>query len=150
MRFLYLVCEMCRFIIKLFYPEQMFTLDQIKETHAKVKSGADFPKYVQDMKALGVISYTQYVADGHTVYNGENHKVDLPSKYGPFTIAETADTEQLKYHLKIHQAGETDYLTFCEQVAANGVQKWIVDMQTLTCTYYDAAGNVMVAEQIPG
>ena len=27
----------------------MFTLDQIKEAHAKVKSGADFPGYVQEL-----------------------------------------------------------------------------------------------------
>ncbi len=128
----------------------MFTLDQIKAIHAKVKSGADFPRYVQDMKALGIINYIQYVADGYTVYNGENHKAVSPPKYGPFVIAGTADTKQLKHHLKIHQAGETDYFTFCEQAATDGVDKWIMDIQNLTCAYYDQAGNVMVTEKIPG
>ena len=28
----------------------MFTENQIKETHSKVKSGADFPAYIQDLK----------------------------------------------------------------------------------------------------
>ena len=27
----------------------MFTIAQIKEAHDKVKSGADFPKYIQDL-----------------------------------------------------------------------------------------------------
>ena len=45
----------------------MFTIDQIKEAHSKVKSGADFPQYVQDLIKLGVIHYTTYVRDGHTV-----------------------------------------------------------------------------------
>lgn len=27
----------------------MFTLDQIKAAHNKVKSGADFPAYIQDL-----------------------------------------------------------------------------------------------------
>ena len=48
----------------------MFTIEQIKEAHAKVKSGADFPKYVKEMKTLGVVSYDHYVADGHTNYYG--------------------------------------------------------------------------------
>lgn len=127
----------------------MFTLDQIKATHAKVKSGADFPQYVQDMKTLGVINYTQYVSDGQTVYQGNDQSITSPSKYGPFTIADNSDINQLKHHLKIHQAGETDYLTFCQQVAEDGVEKWTVDMLALTCTYYDKAGNTMLTETIP-
>ena len=33
----------------------MFTLEQIKLAHSKVKSGADFPAYIKELKALGVI-----------------------------------------------------------------------------------------------
>lgn len=32
----------------------MFTIQQIKDAHSKVKSGADFPAYIQDIKKLGV------------------------------------------------------------------------------------------------
>ncbi len=32
----------------------MFTIEQIKEAHAKVKSGADFPNYIHDLIILGV------------------------------------------------------------------------------------------------
>ncbi|MGB4398918.1 MAG: DUF1398 family protein [Daejeonella sp.] len=35
----------------------MFTAEQIKAAHSKVKSGADFPAYIQDIKALGVTGY---------------------------------------------------------------------------------------------
>ncbi len=28
----------------------MFTVEQIKTAHSKVKSGADFPAYIQDIK----------------------------------------------------------------------------------------------------
>lgn len=28
----------------------MFTITQIENAHSKVKSGADFPKYIQDLK----------------------------------------------------------------------------------------------------
>jgi hypothetical protein len=32
----------------------MFTIAQIKKAHSKVKSGEDFPVYIQDLIALGV------------------------------------------------------------------------------------------------
>lgn len=39
------------------YNNDMFTLDQIREAHVKVKSGADFPHYIQDLIVLGVQKY---------------------------------------------------------------------------------------------
>lgn len=36
----------------------MFTIEQIKEAHSKVKSGADFPNYIQDLIILGVKDMT--------------------------------------------------------------------------------------------
>jgi len=128
----------------------MFTLDQIKQAHTKVKSGADFPQYVQDLRQLGIQQYSQYVADGHTVYIGEGHQIEAPAQYGPFTVANIANTPSLQHHLRIHQAGETDYLTFCRHAAEDGVEKWTMDLLAMTCTYYDTAGNIMVVEKIPG
>ena len=51
----------------------MFTAEQIKAAHSKVKSGADFPSYIQEIKALGVTHYEAYVTDGHIDY----HRVSL-------------------------------------------------------------------------
>lgn len=33
--------------------ENMFTIEQIKTAHSQVKSGADFPAYIQEIKKLG-------------------------------------------------------------------------------------------------
>jgi len=74
----------------------MFTIDQIKAAHSNVKSGADFPRYIQDVKALGVTSYSQYVTDGHTIYNGNGHRAEAPAKYDALTIAKTGNGESLK------------------------------------------------------
>ncbi len=35
----------------------MFDLKEIKEAHAKVKTGADFPRFVQELIKLGVKKY---------------------------------------------------------------------------------------------
>jgi hypothetical protein len=43
----------------------MFTLEQIKQAHDKVQTGADFPNYIQDLINLGVEDMTLFVNDGH-------------------------------------------------------------------------------------
>ena len=129
----------------------MFTVDQIKAAHSKVKSGADFPNYVKELIALGVTSYTNYVEDGHTDYEGRhNYRTQSGAKYEPLPVADTSDMQRFKHALKIHQHGQTDYLTFCRQAGETGTEKWIVDMAEMTCTYYDKQGNKMLVEAIPG
>lgn len=51
----------------------MFTLNQIEEEHSNVKSGDDFPKYIQALKKLGVVKFETWVLNSHTVYYETNH-----------------------------------------------------------------------------
>jgi len=128
----------------------MFTIDQIKQKHSKVKSGADFPKYFQEIKELGVLQYETFVYDGHTNYAGvNNYRVSSPAKYETLAVNEISNAEQFKSDLKAHQQGKTDYLTFCNICARLGIDKWVVSMDKLTCTYYDKAGNEILVETIP-
>lgn len=128
----------------------MFTLQQIKTAHSKVKTGANFPAYIKEIKQLGVTGYETFVADGHTVYAGANNYVTTaPAKYAGVIIAAIASAEQFKAGLKEHQQGKTDFLTFIIMCASTGIEKWVVAMDEMTCTYYDKAGNEILAEQIP-
>jgi uncharacterized protein YbcV (DUF1398 family) len=128
----------------------MFTIEQIKTAHSKVKSGADFPAYIQEMKSLGVHAYVHFVKDGHIEYYGTNDfKIAAPAKWTAVEIAETASAGKLKHVLAIHQQGQTDYPTFCKQSAEAGVEKWMVDMIKMICTYYDKAENEILVEAIP-
>jgi uncharacterized protein YbcV (DUF1398 family) len=128
----------------------MFTIQQIHEAHSKVKSGADFPKYMQDIIALGVTSFETFVFDNHTNYYGSN---DFQTSSIGFSetlvIANESNVEQFKSDLKAHQQGKTDYMTFLNDCAKSGVEKWIVVMDKMTCSYYDLGGNEMVVEVIP-
>jgi len=129
----------------------MFTIEQIKAAHAKVKSGKDFPAYIQDLIAFGVTGYSTFVSDGHTDFNGtNNYVVQWPARYALLPIAAAGNTEKLKHNLIVHQQGQTDYPTFCRQAGEAGVVKWTVDTQAMTCTYYDVAGDAMLVEAIPG
>lgn len=128
----------------------MFTVDQIKTAHSKVKSGADFPAYIQEIKLLGVTQYECYAQDGHIDYHGaNNYTATVPPKYETLNIAEKANVDQFKADLKAHQEGKTDYLTFINMCATFGVEKWQVNIGKMTCIYFDKSGNEILVEQIP-
>lgn len=129
---------------------KMFTIDLIKTAHSNVKSGADFPAYIRDIKKLGVTFYETFVTDGHTEYYGDNDfKTSSAAKYDALTIAQVSNIEQFKADIKAHQQGKTDYPTFCNDCAKSGIEKWAVCMDKMTCTYYDIAGKELLIEQIP-
>lgn len=129
----------------------MFTAEQIKEAHSKVKSGADFPKYIQEIKGLGVTAFETWVIDSHTEYFGKNHyQTKSEPMYENLLIADNSDKEKFNHYLQIHQQGETDYFTFCRDCAETGIEKWFVCLDAMTCTYYNKAGKEILVEQIPG
>jgi len=128
----------------------MFTLQQIKAAHAKVKTGADFPAYVKEIKDLGLQYYEFFVSDGRAVYHGDDDfTITGPSIYQEKKIAADASPESVRQIISEHQQGKSGFLTFCELVARAGVEKWVVDGQTMLCSYYNLQGNTMVAEPIP-
>ena len=128
----------------------MFQLKDIKEAHSKVKSGSDFPSYVQDLIKLGVNKYDTYVSDGHSLFFGDNdYRLQSEPKYAALEVANRSDRERFTHYLKIHQQAQTDYPTFCKHSAETGVEKWTVDMKEMTCTYYDKADRKIFEESIP-
>ena len=128
----------------------MFTLDQISTAHSKVKSGADFPKYIQEIKILGVVQYETFVVDGHVEYYGaQNFSLKAPEKYSPLTVAGTLNETVFKVGLKAHQEGKTDYPCFINMCAEAGIEKWTVNLDLMNCTYFDTTGNIVLEETIP-
>jgi len=127
----------------------MFTVEQIQTAHSKVKSGADFPSYIKEIKSLGVTHYETYVKDGHTDYHGaNNYTVTVPAKYEPLIIADTVKKDAFKAELLAHQQGKTTYLSFIKICAIFGIEKWEICMDTMSCIYYDKAGNEILVETL--
>ncbi len=128
----------------------MFAVEQIEQAHDKVKSGADFPKYIQEIKALGVVAFETWVKDSHTEYFGlNNYQTKSNPQYNTLTISEVTDKEKFSHYLKIHQQGQTDYYTFCTHCAETGIEKWIVSLDKMTCIYFNKAENEILEERIP-
>lgn len=127
-----------------------FTAEQLMVIHGKVKSGADFPSYIKEIKALGVTHYETYVSDGHINYYGANSYVaKVPAKYETLTIAENLNIDVFKAELLAHQQGKTNFLTFIRMCAETGIKKWEICMDKMTCTYFDKSGKEALTEQIP-
>lgn len=128
----------------------MFTIKQIKAAHAKVKSGADFPGYVQEIKVLGLTRYEFMLSNGRTIYFGEDgYRVEAPTIFPEQVINQSSSVSALQHTIKIHQQGETDFLTFCRMAAEAGVHHWEVNTQTMLCTYFNCDNVAMIAEPIP-
>ena len=128
----------------------MFTVEQIKTAHSKVKSGADFPNYIRDLEKLGVTGYETYVRDGHSVFFGHSfYTTRSDAKYPILVVANDSNKSLFINELKKHQQGKTDYMTFCRTAAEFGVEKWVVDIEKMTCIYLDKSGHQLLVEQIP-
>jgi|SRR5690554_1239299 len=128
----------------------MFTVEEIELAHSKVKTGAEFPKYIEEIKGLGVTGFETWVRDSHTNYFGKNEfQTKSKPKYEALTIADKSDKDSFRQYLKSHQKGETDYFIFCKHCAETGIEKWVMDLEQMTCTYYDKAKNEILVEKVP-
>jgi len=128
----------------------MFTIEQIELAHSKVKSGAEFPKYIQEIKEIGVTTFETWVTDSHTKYFAKNDfQTKSKPKYEKLNIADFSSKNKFEEYLKIHQKGETDYFTFCKHCAETGIVKWVVDLAKMKCTYFDKDQNEILVEIVP-
>ncbi|MFP3834183.1 DUF1398 domain-containing protein [Chryseobacterium sp. SIMBA_028] len=128
-----------------------FTINDITAAHQKVKSGADFPQYIKAIKKLGVSHYTAYVGDGNTEYfDTDNQSAQTGRKYDNLIVSEKVNLDHFKIRLKLHQQGGTDYMTFCNDCAENGIEGWVMNLNGMTCTYFDKERKDILIEQIPG
>lgn len=123
-----------------------FTLEQITQAQGK---STNFPLFIQNLRILGVTDFVTSVSDGHTDYFDTDKESVNSEPTHDFLIAEKADSEKFLDCLKLQQSGATDFTEFCKDFAENGIDCWIVDLQKMTCTYYDKTGNEILVEKIP-
>jgi uncharacterized protein YbcV (DUF1398 family) len=126
----------------------MFTLEQINDLHDRLGRAETLAEYLRGLRAIGVVCFDSYLADGHSEFFGGGHSVVSPPAHHQLAVAETGDREEFLRHLKLHEQGKTSYVEMSEGLARSGIEKWTMDTGKLTVTYYDKAGNEMLAERI--
>ena len=125
----------------------MFTLERIEAAQAKVDSNADFARFVRELKEMGVERYEAHMADGHVEYYGLGGTyVQTRSKFASVPVAPSVDFERMKGSLRAYRRDSTDFVTFFKDMAGAGVSKYVVDIDAMTSTYYDAVGGVIVSD----
>ncbi|MDQ0475654.1 MULTISPECIES: DUF1398 domain-containing protein [Chryseobacterium] len=124
-----------------------FTSEQIHE--AQTESGNIFPVLIRQLKLLGVVNFITFVTDGHTDYFDDEKESITSEATHDLLISENTNAEKFLERLKLHQNGGTNFQTFCQDCAENGIDCWIVDLQKMTCTYYDKSGKEILVEKIP-
>ncbi|WP_369753662.1 DUF1398 domain-containing protein [Flavobacterium sp. WC2409] len=128
----------------------MFTLEQIKQAYDKVQTESDFAIYIQELIHLGIKGYDTIVSDSRVVYYSDtDYEVSTDKKYEPLYITPTGNKERFIECLVMHESGQTDYFTFCQQAAQCGIAKWRIDIIEMTCTYLTTAGDALIIEKIP-
>ena len=130
----------------------MFSIKEIKASESKIKTGTDFPQFIKEIKEMGVVRNDVYVSTGLCVYfDNDDYSVQTsPDEYPPsLVINDESSADKLKHALEVHQQGETDYFTFCKQAADAGVEKWIIDLNEMTCSYLDTEQKELIKEEIP-
>jgi uncharacterized protein YbcV (DUF1398 family) len=126
-----------------------FTLENIKQAHAKF-TGVDFPKLVEAFKKMGMLTNTFDLQTGKVSYSHrEGKQLEVQANAVDREIQVVSSLEAAKDVLRRHQAGETDFGTFCREIAGAGVCKWVSNMEEMTCSYYDLQDQVVVVEVIP-
>jgi uncharacterized protein YbcV (DUF1398 family) len=127
-----------------------FTEQAIRAAYARTRTGADFPRLIQDLKKLGIVSYDHMLESGSNIFHGQDGQSVSLSNMGPSVpVNDRADVELLKKHISEHQRGLTSYPTLCGLAGQAGVDKWTCGLLAMTCTYFDRSGRKLHVELIP-
>lgn len=112
-------------------------------------SGNDFPSLVKAYIALGIVTYAINIQTGQATYvTKDGQKCDLPA-YEVKEVMSKSNLSQFLEKLRNHQAKETDFPTFCQDYATNGICRWVVDLVPKSCRYFDLEDKVVYTETIP-
>jgi uncharacterized protein YbcV (DUF1398 family) len=82
------------------------------------------------------------VSDGHSEYLGhDDYSLKSPAVHARLTVADTSNRSAFLEQLDLYSQQKTSYLEMSKGLADCGIQKWTVDTDQMTMTYYDKAGN---------
>ncbi len=114
----------------------MFTIEEIENLHLASEKGMDFIEFLNKLKEMNVEYYDFYVSDGRYKYTHiDGDSIETKPLYEKKEISTVSNVGMLKQSVKVHQNGDTDFLTFCRQASESGVMIWRVEITNLRVTY---------------
>lgn len=111
-----------------------------------------YPKTFQTLADAGVASYTvSFIGSFNALYEGTFGiwNEPAPTGYVSPVLGDEFSTEGVKMALRRHMAGETNYIEFLADLAAQGVSHYRVDMGNRTVTYFNDDETHSHQENVP-
>ncbi|HDJ7819710.1 TPA: DUF1398 family protein [Staphylococcus aureus] len=126
-----------------------FTLSAIQQAHQQF-TGVDFPKLFKSFKDMGMTYNIVNIQDGTATYVHQSEDdIVTSSVKSNHPVAPRSNQSIVQEVLTRHQEGQTDFETFCDEMAQAGIYKWHIDIQVSTCTYIDLKEQAIISELIP-
>lgn len=126
-----------------------FSIASIREAH-KLYTGPDFPKLINVFKSMGMVTNIFNLETGVVTYmNRVGDRLEDVGIQVDFCIGESATYESALLALQRNQKGESDFYTFCNEIAKAGIYKWLINLEKMTCGYYDKSESLIILENIP-
>lgn len=121
-------------------------INEVNEIKMEVSN--NFPKLIAAYKEYGITKFQTCASTAKTMYfNNEDETVYDEIDYFNLPIGEL-NIEKFKVDLIDHQKGITDFPQWLELTAGSGIAYWIVDLNLMTCIYYDQDDNQVHTELI--
>lgn len=126
-----------------------FKLSAIQQAHQQF-TGVDFPKLFKAFKDMGMTYNIVNIQDGTATYLHQSEDdIVTSSVKSNHPVAPSSNQSIVQDVLTRHQQGQTDFETFCDEMAQAGIYKWHIDIQAGTCTYIDLQEQAIISELIP-
>lgn len=126
-----------------------FTLSEIQQAHQQY-TGVDFPKLFKEFKDMGMTYNIVNIQDGTATYVHQSEDdIVTSSVKSNHPVAPSSNQSIVQDVLTRHQQGQTDFETFCDEMAEAGIYKWHIDIQAGTCTYIDLKEQAIISELTP-
>lgn len=126
-----------------------FKLSAIQQAHQQF-TGVDFPKLFKAFKDMGMTYNIVNIQDGTATYVHQSEDdIVTSSVKSNHPVAPSSNQSIVQDVLTRHQQGQTDFETFCDEMAQADIYKWHIDIQAGTCTYIDLQEQAIISELIP-
>ena len=126
-----------------------FKLSAIQQAHQQF-TGVDFPKLFKAFKDMGMTYNIVNIQDGTATYVHQSEDdIVTSSVKSNHPVAPSSNQSIVQDVLTRHQQEQTDFETFCDEMAQAGIYKWHIDIQAGTCTYIDLQEQAIISELIP-
>ncbi|HDB5872182.1 TPA: DUF1398 family protein [Staphylococcus aureus] len=126
-----------------------FKLSAIQQAHQQF-TGVDFPKLFKAFKDMGMTYNIVNIQDGTATYVHQSEDdIVTSSVKSNHPVAPSSNQSIVQDVLTRHQQGQTDFETFCDEMAQAGIYKWHIDIQAGTCTHIDLQEQAIISELIP-